>query len=179
MKRRRLDQHDFRLAQYRQHDGQGARRGSAFSRLFTELTAAALWPRCDDSTTVFQLRPRGRCLYTCRWSLISIAHTVISLHGCNKQLLQDRRSARSGSPVVGSRHRLEILPRSWMSEGFAHFSAAMFAQVVYKRSLCQFWKEQREAITNKNQVGKRPSDIGSVYMGVPADTPKTGPVGAR
>jgi len=65
----------------------------------------------------------------------------------------------------------------WMSEGFAHFSAAMFAQVVYKNDLfVKFWKEQREAITNKNQLGKRPSDIGSVYMGYRLNTPKTGPV---
>jgi hypothetical protein len=65
----------------------------------------------------------------------------------------------------------------WMSEGFAHFSAAMFAQVVYKNDLfVKFWKEQREAITNKNRQGKRPADVGSVYMGYRLNTPKTGSI---
>lgn len=65
----------------------------------------------------------------------------------------------------------------WMSEGFAEFSASMFAQAVYKNDkFLEFWKEERELITNKNQLGKRPSDVGGVYMGYRLDTPKTGPV---
>ena len=65
----------------------------------------------------------------------------------------------------------------WMSEGFADFSAAMFAQVVYKNDLfVKFWKEQREFITAKNVQGKRPADVGSVYMGYRLNTPKTGNV---
>lgn len=65
----------------------------------------------------------------------------------------------------------------WMSEGFADFSAAMFAQVVYKNDLfVKFWKEQREYITAKNPQGKRPGDVGSVYMGYRLNTPKTGNV---
>jgi len=45
----------------------------------------------------------------------------------------------------------------WMSEGFAEFSASMFAQAIYKNDkFIEFWKEQRELITNKNQLGKRP-----------------------
>jgi Peptidase family M1 domain len=65
----------------------------------------------------------------------------------------------------------------WMSEGFAEFSASMFAQAIYKNDkFLEFWKEQRELITNKNQLGKRPSDVGGVYMGYRLDTPKTGNV---
>lgn len=65
----------------------------------------------------------------------------------------------------------------WMSEGFADFSAAMFAQVVYKNDLfVKFWKEQREHIMAKNTQGKRPADVGSVYMGYRLNTPKTGNV---
>ena len=65
----------------------------------------------------------------------------------------------------------------WMSERFAEFSASMFAQMIYKNDkFIEFWKEQRELITNKNQLGKRPSDVGGVYMGYRLDTPKTGSV---
>jgi len=65
----------------------------------------------------------------------------------------------------------------WMSEGFSVFSAAMFAQVVYKNDLfIQFWKEQREALLGKNERGKRPADVGSVTMGYRLNTAKTGSV---
>jgi Peptidase family M1 domain len=65
----------------------------------------------------------------------------------------------------------------WMSEGFADFSAALFAQIVYKNDLfVKFWKEQRELITQKNRMGWRPADAGSVYMGYRLDTPKTGSI---
>ncbi|HLG13580.1 MAG TPA: M1 family aminopeptidase [Blastocatellia bacterium] len=65
----------------------------------------------------------------------------------------------------------------WMSEGFAHFSGALFAQMVYKNDLfLKFWKEQRELITRKNEKGRRPADVGSVYMGYRLNTPKTGSV---
>jgi hypothetical protein len=62
----------------------------------------------------------------------------------------------------------------WMSEGFADFSASMFAQAVYKDdTYLKFWKEQRDLITQKTFQGKRPSDVGSVYMGYRLDTAKT------
>ena len=65
----------------------------------------------------------------------------------------------------------------WMSEGFSVFSAAMFAQVIYKNDLfIQFWKEQREALLEKNERGKRPMDVGSVTMGYRLNTAKTGDV---
>jgi aminopeptidase N len=62
----------------------------------------------------------------------------------------------------------------WMSEGFAHCSASMFAQYVYKNDIfLKFWKEQRELITKKDFQGKRPSDLAVVYMGVRLNTAKT------
>jgi hypothetical protein len=65
----------------------------------------------------------------------------------------------------------------WMSEGFSEFSASMFAQAYYKNErFIEFWKEERQLITTKNQLGKRPSDVGGVYMGYRLDTPKTGNV---
>jgi hypothetical protein len=63
----------------------------------------------------------------------------------------------------------------WMSEGFAEFSASIFVQAIYKNEkFLEFWKDERELIMNKNREGKRPCDVGSVYMGYRLDTPKTG-----
>lgn len=65
----------------------------------------------------------------------------------------------------------------WMSEGFAEFSASIFAQAIYKNEkFIEFWKEERELIMNKNREGKRPCDVGSVYMGYRLDSPKTGSI---
>ncbi|HKV42020.1 MAG TPA: carboxypeptidase regulatory-like domain-containing protein [Blastocatellia bacterium] len=64
----------------------------------------------------------------------------------------------------------------WMSEGFADFSASLFAQSFYGKTnlFSTFWKEQREMILTKNQMGKRPGDVGSVWMGYRLNTAKTG-----
>lgn len=68
----------------------------------------------------------------------------------------------------------------WMSEGFSDCSASIFAQMIHKGDLFQkFWKEQRELIIQKNEVGKRASDVGGVYMGYRLDTAKTGNVTRR
>jgi hypothetical protein len=68
----------------------------------------------------------------------------------------------------------------WMSEGFSDFSASMFAQMVYKNDLfIQFWKEQRELMLAKNENGKRPADVGGVYMGYRLNTARTGDVTRR
>ncbi|HEY6332671.1 MAG TPA: carboxypeptidase regulatory-like domain-containing protein [Blastocatellia bacterium] len=62
----------------------------------------------------------------------------------------------------------------WMSEGFADFSASMFAQIVYKDdTFLKFWKEQRDLLTEKTFQGRRPTDVGGVYMGYRLDTAKT------
>jgi len=65
----------------------------------------------------------------------------------------------------------------WMSEGFASASASIFAQAVYKNDkFIEMWKEEQEVLTSKNTLSKRPSEVGSVYMGDRLDTAKTGSV---
>jgi hypothetical protein len=57
----------------------------------------------------------------------------------------------------------------------AHFSSSLFAQVVYKNeALIKFWAEQTQEITERNKEGKRPIDVGAVYMGYRLNTAKTG-----
>jgi hypothetical protein len=65
----------------------------------------------------------------------------------------------------------------WMSEGFAEFSASLFAHLVYgDEKFLEFWKDQRRRILEKNEMGKRPADIASVTMGYRADNARTGNV---
>jgi hypothetical protein len=53
----------------------------------------------------------------------------------------------------------------------------MFAHVVYKDDLfIRYWKEQRRALLEKADRGKRPVDVGSVTMGYRLNTAKTGSV---
>jgi aminopeptidase N len=64
----------------------------------------------------------------------------------------------------------------WMSEGFANTSASIFLQMTRKKpdDFRNFWKEQRKLITEKNQFGFRPIDVGPVTMGMRLVSPKTG-----
>lgn len=65
----------------------------------------------------------------------------------------------------------------WMSEGFAEFSASLFAHLVYgDEQFLNFWKDQRRRIVEKNEMGKRPADVASVTMGYRADNSRTGDV---
>jgi hypothetical protein len=64
----------------------------------------------------------------------------------------------------------------WMSEGFADESASIFLQYTRPKldDFLQFWKEQRRILTEKNQFGFRPIDVGPVTMGIRLSSPKTG-----
>src|SRR5215831_8960607 len=63
----------------------------------------------------------------------------------------------------------------WMSEGFAEFSASLFAHLIYgDEKFFEFWKDQRQRIVEKNEMGRRPADIASVTMGYRADNARTG-----
>ncbi|HVZ82723.1 MAG TPA: M1 family aminopeptidase [Terracidiphilus sp.] len=64
----------------------------------------------------------------------------------------------------------------WMSEGFADESASIFLQATRPKldDFLNFWKEERKMITEKNQFGFRPIDVGPVTMGYRADSPKAG-----
>ena len=64
----------------------------------------------------------------------------------------------------------------WMSEGFADASASIFLQVTRPKTddFRQFWKEERKTITEKNQFGFRPNDVGPLTMGERLSSPKAG-----
>ena len=64
----------------------------------------------------------------------------------------------------------------WMSEGFADLSASLFLQATEPKGdkYREFWKEQRRLITEKNEMGFRPIDVGPVTMGFRLSTQKTG-----
>jgi hypothetical protein len=64
----------------------------------------------------------------------------------------------------------------WMSEGFADESASIFLQATRPKptDFLQFWNEQRRLLTEKNQFGFRPIDVGPVTMGARLSSPKTG-----
>ena len=64
----------------------------------------------------------------------------------------------------------------WMSEGFAHTSASIFLQLTRPKpdDFLHFWKEQRRILTEKNQYGFRPIDVGPVTMGARLSSSKTG-----
>ena len=63
----------------------------------------------------------------------------------------------------------------WMSEGFADTSATIYLQSTHQMDLfMEFWKQQRKLLTQKNEYGFRPIDIGSVTMGTRLSSPKGG-----
>jgi len=64
----------------------------------------------------------------------------------------------------------------WMSEGFAQASASIFLQLTRPKpdDFIHFWKLQRQLLTQKNEFGFRPVDVGPVTMGVRLSSPKTG-----
>jgi hypothetical protein len=64
----------------------------------------------------------------------------------------------------------------WMSEGFADASASIFLQSTRPKpdEFIEFWKQERKLITEKNQFGFRPIDVGPVTMGIRLSSPKIG-----
>ena len=64
----------------------------------------------------------------------------------------------------------------WMSEGFADASAALFLLMTKPKpdDYLNFWKEERRILTDKNQFGFRPIDVGPVTMGIRLSSPKAG-----
>jgi hypothetical protein len=64
----------------------------------------------------------------------------------------------------------------WMSEGFADASASIFLQATRPKpdDYLNFWKQERTLITQKNEFGFRPIDVGPVTMGVRLSSPKAG-----
>jgi aminopeptidase N len=63
----------------------------------------------------------------------------------------------------------------WMSEGFADESSTIYLQATQQMDeFFEFWKQQRKLITEKNQFGFRPIDVGPVTMGTRLSSPKAG-----
>ena len=64
----------------------------------------------------------------------------------------------------------------WMSEGFADASASIFLEITRPKpdDFLDFWKEERRMLTEKNQFGFRPVDVGPVTMGIRLSSPKAG-----
>lgn len=63
----------------------------------------------------------------------------------------------------------------WLSEGIAVLSASLFAQVAFKNEkFVEYWEEIRRDVTQKNDKGRRPLELGSVTMGYRLNTARTG-----
>ncbi|HZS26567.1 MAG TPA: M1 family aminopeptidase [Candidatus Angelobacter sp.] len=66
----------------------------------------------------------------------------------------------------------------WISEGFADMSASIFLQYIYGQKNLddyhKFWADERRLLTEKNRLGNRPIDVGSVTMGFRLNNAKTG-----
>jgi aminopeptidase N len=65
----------------------------------------------------------------------------------------------------------------WMSEGFADFSASLYLQMVYAKQpnrYFEFWKDERELLTERNKEGFRSIDAGPVTMGYRVSNTRTG-----
>jgi aminopeptidase N len=63
-----------------------------------------------------------------------------------------------------------------MSEGFADASAAIYLLVTRPKpdDYLDFWKSERKLLTDKNEFGFRPIDVGPVTMGTRLMSPKAG-----
>ncbi len=67
----------------------------------------------------------------------------------------------------------------WMSEGFSNLSASLFLQAAYPKEPQRFrnyWKGMLEQITEKNQFGFRPIDVGPLTQGYRLNSGRTGAV---
>ncbi len=63
----------------------------------------------------------------------------------------------------------------WMSEGFADASATIFLQSNGQTAdFMEYWHQQHKLLTQKNEFGFRPIDVGPVTMGVRLSSPKAG-----
>ncbi len=66
---------------------------------------------------------------------------------------------------------------NWLNEGFAHFAASLYLQYVYSEepdTYREFLSEWKRELLEKNYMGKRPIDVGSVTMGYRLGNTKVG-----
>lgn len=67
----------------------------------------------------------------------------------------------------------------WMSEGFSNLAASIFLQATYAKEPQRFrdyWKKMLTSITEKNQNGFRPNDVGPLTQGYRLSNGRTGNV---
>jgi hypothetical protein len=65
----------------------------------------------------------------------------------------------------------------WMSEGFADFSASLYLQMVYAKEpkrYFDFWKDERDLLTERDKEGYRAIDAGPLTMGYRLSNTRTG-----
>ena len=65
----------------------------------------------------------------------------------------------------------------WMSEGFADFSASLYLQMVYNKQpnkYFDFWKDERELLTERNKEGFRAIDAGPLILGYRLSNSRSG-----
>jgi peptidase M1-like protein len=66
---------------------------------------------------------------------------------------------------------------NWLNEGFAHFAASLYLQYVFAKDpevYREFLHEWKRELLERNYMGKRPIDVGSVTMGYRLGNTKVG-----
>ncbi|HEV2425406.1 MAG TPA: M1 family aminopeptidase [Terriglobia bacterium] len=57
----------------------------------------------------------------------------------------------------------------WLSEGFAHFSAALFIEATDPKRFRAFWDMRRWHLLQKDKAGHRPEDVAPLFLNLQAD----------
>ena len=120
----------------------------------------------------------GRCSSTCRSAASSTRHSGIfsAQRLLCGNILGRRHPSRGGASMVGSYRGLPWLPRSVDERRFCQHFASIFLQITRPKTddFPQFLEGGAEILTEKNEFGFRPIDVGPVTMGVRLSSPKTG-----
>jgi aminopeptidase N len=63
----------------------------------------------------------------------------------------------------------------WLSEGFADFSASLYLQYTEPKldKYLHFWDQHRKTILEKDEFGRRPTDVGPIWNGLRLSTSKS------
>lgn len=63
----------------------------------------------------------------------------------------------------------------WLSEGFADFSASLYLQYTEQKldKYMHFWDQHRKTILEKDEFGRRPTDVGPIWQGLRLSTSKS------
>ena len=63
----------------------------------------------------------------------------------------------------------------WLSEGFADFSASLYLQFTEPKldKYLRYWEQSRKTILEKDEFGRRPTDVGPLWTGLRLSTSKS------